>query len=123
LVPGILFTITGPFGVEINNGDYHHTPFGGGENNAHLLAIVGNAFQRVFGIGPAGGLAFAVIDAALLQDLLHFRLINMAAIHAAPGMLGVNEVTGMAVNDIGSGVFSTCAGILAGCETNAGKKE
>jgi hypothetical protein len=106
-----LLTIAAPVGIEINNCDHHHTPFGGGKNNTYLLSVACGAFKRIFGIGTAGGLAFAVIDTAFGQNVLYFSLVNMAAVHSATGMFGINKLAGMAVNNIitGSAAIIRCS--------------
>jgi hypothetical protein len=99
----VLLTIAAPVGIEVNNCDHYHTPFGRGENDTYLLPVAGGAFQCIFGIGPAGGFAFAVINTAFGQNILYFSLINMAAIHSATGMFGINKPAGVAVNNVITG--------------------
>ena len=110
LVLGALFTITTPVRIEVNNSYYHHTPFGRGKNNAHLLPIAGCAFECIFGIGPAGRFAFAVIDTAVGQNFFHFSLVYMPAVHTAPRMFGINKFTWVAVNNIVAGTGTALIG-------------
>jgi hypothetical protein len=96
----VSFTITAPFVIKVYDGDNHHTAFGGCENYTNLLPIVGSAFEGILGIGTAGGLAFAVVNASFFEYFFYFRLINVAAIHAATGMFGINKVAGVTVDNI-----------------------
>jgi hypothetical protein len=95
--------ITTPFRIEVNNSDHHHSPFGGSKNDTNLLPVAGISFQGIFRIGAAGGLAFAVVNAAVGQNFLHFSFINMAAVHSATGMFGINKLPRVAVNNLITG--------------------
>jgi hypothetical protein len=92
-----------PIPIQVDDRDYHGAAFGSSENDADVLSIAGSAFQGVFGIGTAGGFAFGVVDATFLQDLGYLAFINMAAIHAAARMFGVNEGGRVANNRVGCG--------------------
>jgi hypothetical protein len=87
-----------------------------------MLLIMSDAFKRKLRIPFIVKVAFGIIDFSLIADLEYLRLIDLPAIHPASGMFGINEMVGMAVDDIGGSVISTCAGILAGGEINTGKK-
>lgn len=108
----ILLAIAVPFGAQVNDGDNHHTPFAGCKNYAYFLPIAGGAFERIFGIGAAGGFAFAVVDAAFFENFPHFGLVDMAAAHTATGMFGINEMTGVAVDSTITGVGSNIVFLL-----------
>ncbi len=88
-----LATVAGPVGIEVDDRDYHHAPAGGGEYDAYLLSVVGAAFEGIFWIGTGGGFTFPFVDAAGLEDLLHFAFVDMAAGHAAAGMFAIDELS------------------------------
>ena len=57
--------------------------------NAQVLLLRGIAFQRIRGTGTAAGLALFIVNLPVLQDKFNFLLRNVAALHAAFGMLGI----------------------------------
>jgi hypothetical protein len=73
-----------------------------------LLLQLCIAFQGVGGTGHCVRPAFPVIDVAMLQDILYFRLGNMPAIHPAPGMVRIDEVAYLPVKPIIPGATMCC---------------
>ncbi len=112
---GGLFAIAGPFGIEVDDGDHHDFIRLGSEHNSNMLFIMGVPFQRIrFPLVALFNLI--VIDGALFQNLLHFRFIDMPAIHAATGMFGIDEVACLSVEPLKIGISNgiiIMAGIMA----------
>lgn len=92
-----LVAMARPFGAQVNYRYHHGAVIGLGEHNAYALAIVRGAFQRKLWVGLAVRFAMRIIDRAFFQDLAHFAFINMAAIHAAAGMVGINNMRHIAM--------------------------
>lgn len=84
--------MAGPFFTEINDGDHHHITLRGSKNDTHILPVAGSALEGVLGVGPCGGLALAVIDPALFENFSYFLFVDMAAIHAAACMFGIDQL-------------------------------
>jgi hypothetical protein len=57
--------------------------------NSYVLGILRVAFYRVSWAGISLYIAFAVVDAAVFHDVLHFRFCYFPALHAAAGVFGV----------------------------------
>lgn len=49
--PYALFTVTLPFLIYINTGNYHHTSVSWCKNNSYMLIISCITFQSIFGVG------------------------------------------------------------------------
>ena len=57
--------------------------------NAYMLGVLRVAFKGVGGTWSCLYIAFAVVDGAVLHNVLHFRFGDLAAVHAAAGVFGI----------------------------------
>jgi hypothetical protein len=83
-----LGAIAGPFGPEVYYCYHRYFRLAGCKNDPDPLVVMGFAFYGVlsFAVGVVAKFTFAIIDLAGLQDFPDLRIVNMAALHAAPGM-------------------------------------
>lgn len=89
--------MTGKFRIQIDD-RYHCCGFIAlREDDPHPLIIMGPAFQCIAGASCVLQITFFIIDGTAFHDLFHFLLRNMAAIHAATGMIAVLNKTGAPV--------------------------
>lgn len=57
-----------------------------------LVILAGISFNGVGGTRFVGRIGFLWVDPALQDDFFHFRLCDLAAIHPAAAMLGIDQV-------------------------------
>jgi len=70
------------------------------ENDAYVLVVVRISFYRIRGAWLAFNVAFAVIDLAVLHNILYFQLGYFPAFHAATGVVGILQVRNPAVEPV-----------------------
>jgi hypothetical protein len=92
-----------PFLSQVNDRNDDHIAVIRGKYDTYLLPVARGAFQRIFGVGTGGRFAFALIYPPLFKYFFHFLFIDMAAIHPATGMFGIDQLTVTSVKRIGAG--------------------
>jgi hypothetical protein len=95
-----LIAVALPFDIQFNASNNHQSPIGRGNDNPQMLAFLGKTVQGVFGIGTAVGIAFGVVEFALLQYFFDFRFCNVAAVHSAPCVARVDQTGFMSVDGV-----------------------
>ena len=81
-------------GVEIYTGHYFRFIIALGKYDAQVLMLLLRiTFQGIGGAGTSAGFRFAVVDLAVLHNILYFFGGYMAAFHPALGMFGIFEKT------------------------------
>jgi hypothetical protein len=85
--------------VEIYAGHYLGFKIALSEYDAQVLVFFFSiAFKNIDGARPFIHVGFIIVHSTVLQDIFHLLVRNIAAVHAAQGMFGVNKgVTGMPI--------------------------
>jgi hypothetical protein len=91
-------TIALPLNAQFNTGDHNQPASGGRKHHAQVLALPGITIQRIFWIGAPIRFAFAKIDFAPFQYFPDLFFRNVPAIHPAPGVTRVHEMSFMPVD-------------------------
>jgi len=86
-----------PVFFKIYTGDHFGLLIALRKYDPYVLPILRVALQGVGRTWICVYIAFAVVDGAVLHNVLHFRFRYLPAIHAAAGMFGVFKEGGAAV--------------------------
>jgi hypothetical protein len=76
--------------TQVDAGYYFPGVIAFGNNNAQVLVFVAVAFVCVCWTRMAFGITLSLIDVVFNQHLFYFGFVNVAALHAAAGVFGVN---------------------------------
>ena len=109
--------VAGPVGAEVDDRNHFCFEVALGEDDTDALVVTGGAFEGISWAGSSVGVAFFVVDGAVLHDFLHFCLGDFSAAHAAFGVLGVFDIGDAAVEsvvavNVRGGVF--CPAVVGG---------
>jgi hypothetical protein len=76
--------------TKVNTGYYFPGVIAPGNYNAQVLVPVTVAFISISWAGVALKIALALVNIVFGQHFFYFGLVNVAALHTAAGMFGVN---------------------------------
>ena len=89
---GNSITMTRPFPIKINTGDYHKLIVGGRDYYPYVLLLIAVTFESKGVIAFRASATFGIIDFSFFNYFLYFFHSNIPAVHSASYMFGKNQV-------------------------------